>query len=281
MFIVRKETKKDRLEVERLIYRVLKEDDKPCYEHYKICRLRGTKDFNKELTFVAEEDDKIVGFLTLSRGIIKNENEEIETLILYPLVVHDEYRVRGIGKTLIKAALDEAKYLGYSHVFVYGDKDYFGKYGFASTGAYQITNENGKKEKMMLVHIFKLGSLNDVSGTLMMSPTFKEIDEKEFEYYHQALHVYKKKQEISAKTIKKINLILSIVFVLAAIVLFILSKNNIVGVEVGLGSILFAIGGCLACIAFSHALAKQYLMTIISGILSLIVLIFGFFVAFG
>ena len=130
MFSVRKEKRKDYLEVERLVYKVMNNGEETCYDHYHLCRLRGTKDYNKELSFVAEELGKIIGYVTLCNATIKGEDKEVNTLVLFKVVVHEEYRNKGVGKTLIKAALDEAKFLGYKHVFVYGNKDFFAHFGF-------------------------------------------------------------------------------------------------------------------------------------------------------
>ena len=204
MFSVRKETKKDRLEIERLIYQVLNSlDDNPCYEHYYVCKLRGTKDFNKDLTFVAEEYGKLLGFVTLSNAVIKDGDNEVQTLLLRPVVVHEEYQRRGIGKSLIKAALDEARFFGHKHVFVYGEKEYFAKLGFTSTGAYEVYNQEGKKEKNMLVIQFKIGSLDNVKGRLIEAKVFNEFNQEEFDYYHHALFMVKEKKEIKIKNTKK------------------------------------------------------------------------------
>lgn len=282
MFSIRKETRKDRLEVERLIYRVLnKNNDNKCYEHYKVCRLRGTKDFYKDFTFVAEEKGEIVGFITLSKAIIKDGDTEVETLFLHPLVVHDEYQRRGIGKTLLKAALDEAKFLGHQHVFAYGCKEYLSLHGFTSTGHLEITNKEGKKEKDMLVITFKRDSLKDIKGKLLISPTLIEVDENEFNLYHHALYQVKEKKEKGIKNAKKIALIASIIFSLVAATFLILSSNNIVSSEVGLGTVVFAIAGCLGSISFSHFNDQNKVMGWISLILSLIIFALGFMMILG
>ncbi len=281
MFSIRKETKKDHLEVERLIYKVLKtNDDAPCYEHYKICKLRGTKDFNKELTFVAEELGKIIGFVTLSNAVIKNEKEEIPTLLLRPIVVHEDYQRKGVGKTLLKAVINEAKFLGYKHIFVYGEKEYFSKFGFTSLGAYEIFNEEGKKEKNMLVIQFKTGALNDVKGKLIISSSFKDVDQNEFEYYHHALHAIKENKEIKTKNIKKIAFFCSLFFTLLAVIFFILKNNNIISNDLGLGMVVMAITGCFASISVSHFSDKQLLMGTISASLTAILFILGLLIIF-
>lgn len=276
MFSVRKETKKDRLEIERLIYQVLNSlDDNPCYEHYYVCKLRGTKDFNKDLTFVAEEYGKLLGFVTLSNAVIKDGDNEVQTLLLRPVVVHEEYQRRGIGKSLIKAALDEARFFGYKHVFVYGEKEYFAKLGFTSTGSYEVYNKEGKKEKNMLVIQFKIGSLDNVKGRLIEAKVFNEFNQEEFDYYHHALFMVKEKKEIKIKNTKKYTFFFALGFTLIAVLFLILRKNNIVSPEVGLGAVVFAIAGCFASISTSHFANKQKLMGWISLILTIIIFTLG------
>ncbi len=62
------------------------------------------KEVGKNRVWVAVVDSKVVGFTSL---ILREENGEIE-----PIVVNKQYRSKGIGRSLIKTVIAEAKKLG-------------------------------------------------------------------------------------------------------------------------------------------------------------------------
>jgi len=56
-------------------------------------------------------------------------------LALAPVAVLPEWQRRGVGKTLIAAALEAARRDGFATVFVLGDPGYYGRSGFTAAAA--------------------------------------------------------------------------------------------------------------------------------------------------
>jgi putative acetyltransferase len=81
-------------------------------------------------SLVAEADGSVVGHTMLSRGWIDAERELVETLVLSPLSVDPADQGRGIGGDLVRAALDGARELGATVVFLEGSRDYYSRFGF-------------------------------------------------------------------------------------------------------------------------------------------------------
>lgn len=79
------------------------------------------------LSFVAELDGHIIGHMVLT-AVAGPER----ALALAPLVILPAYRDMQIGTALVRHALNHARAQGWKSVFVYGQPDYYCRFGFKS-----------------------------------------------------------------------------------------------------------------------------------------------------
>lgn len=103
-------------------------------EHNLVDRLRHSAEFVKDLSLVAEADDRIVGYIMFSRIRIGHA----EALALAPLAVLPEYQNLGIGRTLIHTGHKVARDKGYSCSVVLGAPEYYNKCGYLQASLYGI-----------------------------------------------------------------------------------------------------------------------------------------------
>jgi predicted N-acetyltransferase YhbS len=92
-------------------------------------RLREGRFAADELSFVAIENGHLVGtarFWHVAAGAGR------AALLLGPVAVAMDARGRGIGSTLIKRALRDARRAGHRAVLLVGDAPYYGRFGFAA-----------------------------------------------------------------------------------------------------------------------------------------------------
>jgi putative acetyltransferase len=82
------------------------------------------------LSFVAELDGDIIGHMMLTA--IAGPDR---ALALAPLVILPAYRDMQIGTELVRHALHQAREQGWKSVFVYGQPDYYCRFGFKSQAA--------------------------------------------------------------------------------------------------------------------------------------------------
>ena len=117
--------------------------------------------------FVYEENGTIVGEVALHETDIVTENENITQLVLAQSAVLPEYRMQGIMRRLVEYALEKAEKMGYGAVFLGGNPNLYGRFGFEPSSAYGIYHENRKKwgDEGFMVCILKAGVLDDVTGT--------------------------------------------------------------------------------------------------------------------
>lgn len=88
----------------------------------------------KTISLVAELEGGIVGHVALSPVSIENEKSFLG-FILAPLGVAPAYQNRRIGTTLIESGLQRVSSVGANILFVYGDPNYYGKFGFSVEAA--------------------------------------------------------------------------------------------------------------------------------------------------
>lgn len=81
------------------------------------------------VSLVAEADGAVVGHIAFSPVTIDN-NKRWSGYILAPLGVKPEYQKRQIGSKLIESGIQRLSKKGVTVVFVYGDPNYYGKFGF-------------------------------------------------------------------------------------------------------------------------------------------------------
>ena len=83
----------------------------------------------KPFSLIAEIDGLVVGHIAFSPVEI-DDHEDFQAYILAPLAVRPAYQKRGIGSALIEYGMRQWSAMNINAVFVYGDPDYYGQFGF-------------------------------------------------------------------------------------------------------------------------------------------------------
>ena len=86
------------------------------------------------ISLVAEGPDRIVGHVAFSPVKIGND-DTCQGYILAPLAVLPEYQQQRVGSKLIEAGQQILLKQGVQFLFVYGDPQYYGRFGFSADGA--------------------------------------------------------------------------------------------------------------------------------------------------
>ena len=145
MFEIRQENQNDYKEVYSVVKKAFETaEHSDGNEHDLVTLLRNSKNFIPELSLVAIEDNKIVGYILFTKVKIG----DYEEIALAPLVVLPEFQKKGIGGSLIKKGHEIAKKLGYHYSIVIGSEKYYPKFGYVPAIKYgikapfQVDNEN-------------------------------------------------------------------------------------------------------------------------------------------
>ncbi|QTL97530.1 GNAT family N-acetyltransferase [Iocasia frigidifontis] len=188
--LIRLETQEDYSETENMIREAFWDVYKPgCDEHLVLHKLRQVSAFVEELDLVACDNNKIVGNIVYSKAkIMNNQNQEFTVLCMGPLGVLPSYQGRGIGSLLIKQSISKAKLLGYKAVVIFGDPNYYRRFGFENAEKYNIQTAQGENFDAFMVLELYDDSLNGIQGKFFDDPVFRiqseelELFEKEFPY---------------------------------------------------------------------------------------------------
>jgi putative acetyltransferase len=86
------------------------------------------------LSLVAESNDTVVGHVAFS-PVTSDCNENLQGYILGPLGVVPDYQKRHIGSKLVERGMDQLSRLGTNILFVYGDPEYYSRFGFSVDAA--------------------------------------------------------------------------------------------------------------------------------------------------
>jgi putative acetyltransferase len=91
-----------------------------------------------ELSLVMEQEGAIVGHIMLSKTSVKNDRQSFDGLLLGPVCTEEKLRNKGLGAKLVNFAIDKAKAMGHKAVFLAGDRNYYGRFGFVPASRYNI-----------------------------------------------------------------------------------------------------------------------------------------------
>lgn len=149
-----------------------------CDEHYYLHLLRLQPSFIPELSYVARLNGVIVGHI----AYMESRVGDVVTLTFGPVSVVPHKQGQGIGSELIEYTLGLAKRLGYAGVVIFGDPDYYKRFGFVSAKEFGITDSDGKFPIAMQAMELTEGAHKIVGGEYQMMFDYNP-DPKEFEQF--------------------------------------------------------------------------------------------------
>lgn len=133
-------------------------------EQFLVERLRKSNAFVPEVSLVAEIDEQIVGYILLTKVLIRNEDQEQISLTMAPVAVRPDFQRCGIGSALIRKSHELAKKLQFSSVTVLGHADYYPKFGYVEAHLFGIKFPfDVPPQNCMVIELFE-GALKNVSG---------------------------------------------------------------------------------------------------------------------
>ena len=91
--------------------------------------LLAEKTIPEILSLVAREIETTLGHIAFSPVKVEY-NESCKAFILAPLAVHPEHQQKKVGSRLIEFGIEKLEEAGGNIVFVYGDPEFYGKFGF-------------------------------------------------------------------------------------------------------------------------------------------------------
>lgn len=154
-----------------------------CNEHYLVHKLRLSKDYKPELSRVAVNGDKVIGCIMYSLAKVVDEDQSHDVLTFGPLCIDPEWQGCGVGELLLEETMGIARVRGYKGIIIYGEPEYYPRFGFHTCDHYDITTPDRTNfDAFMGIELIKDG-LKDVKGKFYESNVFEQLHDHEVEEY--------------------------------------------------------------------------------------------------
>ena len=144
-------------------------------EHLMVHNLRKSEDYIQSLSFIATINNEIVGSVFYSKSIVVDELGNIyPSITIAPISVNTTFQKNGIGSKLINHSINEALKQEYKAIVIYGDPEYYKRFGFVGSKNYKISAIDGKYYKSLLVLELEKGYFSGIkkNGKFSYSPVF-------------------------------------------------------------------------------------------------------------
>jgi putative acetyltransferase len=84
----------------------------------------------RDLSFVSDQDGRVVGHVSFTRGWLDAPSRLVEVLVLSPLSIHPDRQGGGVGSALVRRSLELLRDRPEPLVFLEGSPAYYGRLGF-------------------------------------------------------------------------------------------------------------------------------------------------------
>ncbi|WP_406534936.1 GNAT family N-acetyltransferase [Methanobrevibacter sp.] len=166
------------------------------FEHFIIHNLRKDESFIKELAYVIEKDDMIIGQINYSKGKLKYENaNQCDAVVLGPVSIDKNYQNMGYGSRLIRYTLDLIEKSDIGYVFVVGDENYYGRFGFESASKYNIFldgTDTREENPFFMIKVFDTNKIN-LKNAIFSNPDVFNVDEKDVDEFDKKFEFKEKR----------------------------------------------------------------------------------------
>ena len=178
--IIRPERPEDYRETELMAQRAFWNlHGRGCDEHLLVHNLRQDGNYVPELSRVAELDGRIVGCIMYARAYLHAGDTVHEVLTFGPLCVDMAAQCTGVGSTLLRETLALAKQTDYAGIIIFGEADYYPRFGFKTCDNYGITDWDGGNSEAFMGLELREGALNAIGGRFREADVYDDLGDIE------------------------------------------------------------------------------------------------------
>jgi predicted N-acetyltransferase YhbS len=177
---IRMETKDEYHQVEEMTMRAFWNKFKPgCDEHYLVHQLRQDSSYLPSISRIALYQGEIIGCIMYSKSKVIDGDSTHEVITFGPLCVDPLYQGCGVGELLMKETIELAKNEGYKGIVIFGEPDYYPRFGFVNCDNYHITTKDSQNFDAFMAYELIPGGLANVRGKFYEAEVFEHLPEIE------------------------------------------------------------------------------------------------------
>ncbi|MBI5541150.1 MAG: N-acetyltransferase [Bacteroidia bacterium] len=157
-----------------------------CDEHLILHNIRKSKAYINKLDLIAVFENETIGHIISTKAkVLDSQNNEHEILCVGPLSVLPELQRKGIGSKLMYESIKVAKELGNHGMILFGNPEYYHRFGFKNAQKYCITTKDNQNfEPFMALELHENG-LNNIKGKFFEDNTFVTKPDELIEFEKQ------------------------------------------------------------------------------------------------
>ncbi|HOB19286.1 MAG TPA: GNAT family N-acetyltransferase [Candidatus Atribacteria bacterium] len=183
---IRPETEDDWYDVELITQRAFWNlHNMGCDEHYLVHKLRRDMDYLPELSRIAVKDGEVIGSIMYSKARVVDGTDVHEVLTFGPFCVASKWQGCGVGGLLLKETIGLAASKGYKGIVIFGEPEYYPRFGFKTCDHFGITTADGRNFSSFMAIELVEGGLKDVKGRFYLSEVFENLPREEVEEYNK------------------------------------------------------------------------------------------------
>lgn len=157
-----------------------------CDEHLVLHAIRKSKSYIDDLDLVAVFENQIVGHVISTKAkIVDSNNHDYEVLCLGPISVFPDFQNKGIGSALMNESIQLARKLDFKGIVLYGNPDYYHRFGFRNAQEYSITTKDGQNFEPFMVLELETNALDNVNGKFFEDEAFVSQTDELIEFEKQ------------------------------------------------------------------------------------------------
>jgi predicted N-acetyltransferase YhbS len=165
-----------------------------CDEHFVLYKIRTSKCYIGELDLIITDGEKITGHIICTKAkVIDPMNNENMVLCVGPFSIMNEYQRKGYGSKLMEYCIEKSKYLGYSAMILFGNPDYYQRFGFKNAIEYGISTKEGRNFEPFMARELQKDGLKRIHGKFYEDESFSveadELIEFEKQFPYKEKHV--------------------------------------------------------------------------------------------
>jgi len=155
-----------------------------CVEHFILHKIRKGNNYVNDLDLLATDGDRIIGHIICTRArVIDEQNTENVVLCAGPFSILPAHQRKGYGSKLMEYCINRAREQGFKAMILFGNPDYYHRFGFRNAIEYGIKTKEGKNFEPFMAKELQNEGLKGVRGKFYEDESFSVDDEelKEFE----------------------------------------------------------------------------------------------------
>jgi predicted N-acetyltransferase YhbS len=165
-----------------------------CDEHLVLHLIRKRPCYIPELDLVAVKGSDIIGHIICTKGkVIDSMNNEHPVLCAGPFSITKEYQGKGYGSLLMKYCIKKAGELGYDAMILFGNPDYYHRFGFRNADQFGITTKEGMNFDPFMAKELQKKGLQHIQGRFFEDESFyvdaAELEDFEKQFPFKEKHV--------------------------------------------------------------------------------------------